>query len=54
MRCTNQYGSDNIIKQNYITAINPLTADFIADKLSGNKPLTTHFTDLSVGDDIVS
>jgi len=54
MRCSNQYGEDNIIKNDYITATNPVVADFTASPKKGSAPLAVQFTDISTGDNIVS
>jgi PKD repeat protein len=41
---------DTEIKEDYITVIEPLDADFEANITSGNAPLEVQFTDLSTGD----
>jgi PKD repeat protein len=57
---TNAYGSDTIVKQNYITFGTPTTAvpaqapvaAFTSSVQSGTAPLTVQFTDQSTGDPI--
>jgi PKD repeat protein len=52
---TNDGGSNTIVKANYITANNaPLTADFTANKTSGNAPLAIQFNDASTGNGITA
>lgn len=41
--------TDTETKISYITVIEPLNADFVADKITGPAPLTVQFTDLSTG-----
>lgn len=47
---SNQENSDTEVKTGYITAAEPITADFQADVLAGPVPLTVVFTDLSGGE----
>ena len=46
---TNEYGSDEEIRTDYITVYAPVTAQFTADVTSGAAPLTVQFTDTSTG-----
>ena len=46
---TNSYGSDTMTKENYIRAGVAPIADFGANPMSGNLPLSVVFTDLSSG-----
>ena len=46
---TNEYGSDEETKTDYITVYGPVTAQFTANITSGIAPLTVQFTDLSTG-----
>jgi len=50
LTATNDGGSDDEIKTNYITiTVPPPVANFTANKTSGTLPLTVQFTDLSTG-----
>jgi len=41
---------DTMIKEDYITVLEPIGADFEGNPLNGNTPLEVNFTDLSSGD----
>jgi PKD repeat protein len=43
-------GTDTMTRTNYITAYEPVTADFVAAPLEGLAPLTVVFTNTSAGD----
>ena len=47
---TNDYGSDTVIKNNYITTGNAPAADFTGNPTSGTAPLTVNFTDQSTNE----
>lgn len=49
LNATNEYGSDEEIKTNYITVYGPVTAQFSANITGGTAPLTVQFTDFSTG-----
>jgi PKD repeat protein len=49
LNATNEYGSDEEIRTDYITVYAPVTAQFSANITSGIAPLTVQFTDLSTG-----
>ena len=40
---------DTMIKEDYITVLEPITADFVGTPLNGGNPLEVSFTDLSAG-----
>jgi PKD repeat protein len=46
---SNEYGSSDAIKSNFITVVGPLTSKFILDSSSGKAPLLVQFTDRSIG-----
>lgn len=46
---SNDYGSSDATKSNYITVIGPLTSKFTPDPSSGKAPLVVKFTDRSIG-----
>ncbi len=46
---TNEYGSDEETKTDYITVYGPVTAQFTANITGGTAPLTVQFTDFSTG-----
>ena len=47
LTATNGGGSDDEVKEDYITVLGAPVADFSAEPLSGKYPLQVHFTDLS-------
>jgi len=49
LTATNEYGSDEETKTDYITVYAPVTAQFSANITGGTAPLTVQFTDLSTG-----
>ncbi len=49
LTATNEYGSDEEIRTDYITVYGPVTAQFTANITGGTAPLTVQFTDLSTG-----
>jgi PKD repeat protein len=49
LNATNEYGSDEEIRTDYITVYAPVTAQFSANITGGTAPLTVQFTDLSTG-----
>ncbi len=49
LNATNEYGSDEEIRTDYITVYAPVTAQFTANITGGTAPLTVQFTDLSTG-----
>jgi PKD repeat protein len=49
LNATNEYGSDEEIRTDYITVYAPVTAQFSANVTGGIAPLTVQFTDLSTG-----
>lgn len=46
---TNQFGSDSLIKENYIQVLDKPLADFTADLTAGSPPLGVQFIDNSIG-----
>jgi PKD repeat protein len=46
---SNDYGSSDTRKNNFITVVGPLTSKFSADPSSGRAPLVVKFTDRSIG-----
>ena len=46
---SNEYGSSDAIKSNFITVVGPLTSKFTPDPSSGKAPLQVTFTDRSIG-----
>jgi len=46
---SNEYGTSDETKTNFITVAGPLTAGFNADPMSGRAPLVVKFTDRSIG-----
>ncbi len=51
---TNDFGSEGVSAIGFITAGNPVTADFSVNQSSGIRPLAVRFTDRSTGPDITS
>ncbi|MFA5266397.1 MAG: PKD domain-containing protein [Methanoregula sp.] len=49
LTASNDYGSSDIKKTNYISVIGDLKSVFSADRFSGKAPLTVRFTDRSIG-----
>lgn len=49
LNATNEYGSDEEIRTDYITVYAPVTAQFSANITGGTAPLIVQFTDLSTG-----
>ncbi|MDD3932731.1 MAG: DUF2341 domain-containing protein [Methanoculleus sp.] len=49
LNATNEYGSDDEIRTDYITVYGPVTAQFTANTTGGTAPLAVQFTDLSTG-----
>jgi len=49
LNATNEYGSDDEIKTDYITVYGPVSAQFTATPTGGTAPLIVQFTDLSTG-----
>jgi PKD repeat protein len=49
LNATNEYGSDEETRTDYITVYAPVTAQFSANITGGTAPLTVQFTDLSTG-----
>lgn len=50
LTASNEYGSNDAIKAEYIIAIPSLKSKFIANPMAGKAPLTVKFTDKSTGD----
>ncbi len=49
LTATNEYGSDEEIRTDYITVYGPVTAQFTANVTGGTAPVAVQFTDLSTG-----
>ena len=49
LRVSNQFGSDSLVRENYIQVLGKPQADFTADPTVGAPPLGVQFTDNSIG-----
>ena len=49
LTASNEYGSSDVRKNNFITVVGPLTSKFSPDPSSGKAPLFVTFTDRSIG-----